>query len=459
MNQPAPDLDGRLYRRGDGGYAEARLDAVWNMRKPDRYPAAILLAASDADVVAAVALARRENLSVSVRSGGHSWVGNAVRDDVLLVDLSRLRGIEVDAEARTAAIRPATRGPELLDELARHGLFFPTGHASTVGLGGFALGGGYGWNSRTFGPACLSIRAIDVVLADGTLVHADDESHPDLMWAVRGSGPGFFGIVTRLHLDVYPRHERIFRSSYVYPLELRDEVFGWSLDELAGLPAAVEMSAKVGFSPGYSQPAVTLNAVAFCAGGTGPELLDMLESAPFRGRASRSTVMAPMTMTDLYAAADSGTPKGWRYAVDGIWCDGPADAVIAAAGPVLDVPSASSFLLWMLWGHFPEVASACWSTQAPLYLSPNAVWSDPADDLRHEQWAHAALAEMAPVSRGLQFSDNNLADRPDNGLSDEHQRRLEQIRSVFDPGGRFCTYMTPAESTTSLALSRRRAAV
>jgi FAD/FMN-containing dehydrogenase len=459
MNKPAQDLDGRLYYRGDAGYEAARLDAVWNLRKPDRHPAAILLAASDADVVAAVALAQREDLSVSVRSGGHSWVGNAVRDGVLLVDLSQLRGIEVDAGARTAAVRPATRGPELLDELARHGLFFPTGHASTVGLGGFALGGGYGWNSRTFGPACLSIRAIDVVLADGTFAHADDESHPDLLWAVRGSGPGFFGIVTRLYLDVYPIHEQIARSSYVYPLDLRDEVFGWSLDQLAELPAAVEMSAKVGFSPGYSQPGVTLNAVAFCADGAGPELLDMLESAPFRDRASRSTVMAPMTMTDLYAAADSGTPKGWRYAVDGIWCDGPADAVIAAAGPVLDIPSARSFLLWMLWGHFPEADNACWSTQAPLYLSPNAVWANPADDLRHEQWAHAALAEMAPVSRGLQFSDNNLADRPGNGLSDEHQRRVERIRAVFDPGGLFCTYMTPAESTTSLAVSRRHAAV
>lgn len=459
MQKPAQDLDGHLYRRGAAGYEEARLDAVWNERKPDRYPEAILLAASDADVVTAVALAHRENLAISVRSGGHSWVGNGVRDGVLLVDLSEMHGIEVDAAARTAAVRPATRGPQLLAELARHGLFFPTGHASTVGLGGFALGGGYGWNSRTFGPACLSIRAIDVVLADGTFVRADDETHPDLLWAARGSGPGFFGIVTRLHLDVYPVHERIARSSYVYPLDLRDEVFAWSLDQLPRLPAEVEMSAKVGFSPGYDQPAVTLNAIAFCAGGAGPELLDVLDSAPFRGRASRATVAAPMTMTGLYTAADSGTPKGWRYAVDGIWCDGPADAIISVAGPVLDIPSANSFLLWMLWGHFPEAGNACWSTQAPLYLSPNAVWRDPADDLRHEQWAHGALADMAPVSRGLQFSDNNLADRPDNGLSHDNQRRLERIRSLADPDGLFCSYMTPAESTTSLALWRRHAAV
>lgn len=459
MQQDTLSLDGRLYRRADDGYEAARLGAVWNERKPRRYPAAILIAGSDADVVAAVQLARQEGLSIGIRSGGHSWVGNAVRDDVLLVDLSELQGIEVNPNERTAAVRPATCGPQLLEALAPHGLFFPTGHASTVGLGGFALGGGYGWNSRTFGPACLSIRAIDVVLADGALVHADDENHPDLLWAVRGSGPGFFGIVTRLHLRVHPIHEQILRSSYVYPLELRDEVFDWSLEQLTDLPAAVEMSAKVGFSPGFDKRAVTLNAVAFCANGQDARLLEVLETAPFRERALRSTTAAEMTMTDLYAAADSGTPQGWRYAVDGIWCDGPAASVIAAAGAVLDVPSDNCFLLWMLWGHYPEADNACWSTQAPLYLSPNAVWKDPADDLRHEQWAHAALGEMGSVSKGLQFSDNNVADRPDDGLSPTNQARVERIRASYDPHGLFCSYMTPAESTTSLALSRGHASV
>jgi FAD/FMN-containing dehydrogenase len=454
MTAQVQTIDGRLYRRDDPGYEQARLGAVWNERKPNRFPAAILVATSDADVVAGVRLARSENLAVSIRSGGHSWVGNGVRDDTLLIDLSELRGVEVDVDSRTASVRPATRGPELLDALAGHGLFFPTGHASTVGIGGFALGGGYGWNSRSWGPACLSIRAIDVVLADGTLVHAGDETHPDLMWAVRGSGPGFFGVVTRMYLNVYPIHHQVLRSSYVYPIESRDEVFSWTLDGLAEVPPAVEMFAKVGFSPGFEGPAVTLNAVAFTNDTYGPDVLHRLESAPFRKYALRSTVAAETTMTGLYAAADSGTPPGWRYAVDGIWCDGSATAVIAAAAPLLEVPSSASFLLWMLWGHYPEAANACWSKQAPLYLSPNAVWQDPADDLRHERWAHGALVELGSISQGLQFSDNNLADRPDDGLSKPNQVRLESIRATFDPDGLFCSYMRPEQSTTALALSR-----
>jgi FAD/FMN-containing dehydrogenase len=454
MSAVTTHFDGRLLRRGEPDYESARLGAVWNERKPDRYPAAIVLATSDRDVVAAVKLAIAEQLRISIRSGGHSWVGNGVRDDVLLIDLSELRGVEVDAAARTAAVRPATRGPELLEALAEYGLFFPTGHASTVGIGGFALGGGYGWNSRSWGPACLSIKAIDVVLADGSLVHADDDSHPDLMWAVRGSGPGFFGVVTKIHLNVYPIHDRVLRSSYVYPIALRDEVFSWTLDGLADVPPAVEMFAKVGFSPGFEGPAVTLNAVAFTNETYGPEVMQRLESAPFRRSALRSTVAAETTMTGLYTAADAGTPPGWRYAVDGIWCDGPAAEVIAAAAPLLDVPSAASFLLWMLWGHYPEAENACWSKQAPLYLSPNAVWQDPTDDLRHEQWAHGALAELASISQGLQFSDNNLADRPDDGLTTPNLLRLETIRAQYDPEGLFCSYMRPEQSTTALARSR-----
>ena len=100
----------------------------------------------------------------------------AVRDAVLLVDLSGMQGVEVDAAARIAVVRRPPVARSYSANSAKYGLFFPTGHASTVGLGGFALGGGYGWNSRTFGPACLSIRAIDVVLADGSFVHADDRA-------------------------------------------------------------------------------------------------------------------------------------------------------------------------------------------------------------------------------------------------------------------------------------------
>ncbi|MCP9955586.1 FAD-binding oxidoreductase [Actinomadura madurae] len=453
---PARTVRGAVIRRGDTGYEEARLAAVWNERKPDRFPAVIVIAEDEQDVVRAVRLARSEGLRVSIRSGGHSWVGNGVRDGGMLIDLSRLQEITVDPEARTAAVQPAAKGPAIQGALAPHGLFFPTGHAPTVGIGGFILGGGYGWNSRHLGPACLSIRAIDVVLADGTLVHATDETHPDLLWAARGSGPGFFGVVTRFHLRVHERPAKIVRTVHSYPLALRDEVLAWSYDLLEQLPTTVEFSAKVGFTPDLGVPTVSLTATAFCTSEHGPEALALLETAPFRDRAVRSTVRQETTIEELYDIADRLTPEGLRWSVDGVWADGTAEEILAAATPVFDtIPSGNSFVLWMLWGHYPPRPDACWSIQAKAYVSPNAGWNDPAEDLRHETWAHGSLAAMQHMSKGLQFSDNNVADRFDLGISVENAERLEQIRAAYDPEGLFRTYMSPAESTTALAAANR----
>jgi len=450
-------LDGRLLRRGEPGYEEARMAAVWNARKPARFPDAILLAASAADAAAGVRLARAEGMRVGIRSGGHSFVGNGVRDGGLLIDLSALRTVGYDPATGLASVGPRAAGPEVNAVLGRHGRYFPSGHAPTVATGGYILGGGYGWGSRRWGPACLSIEAIDVVLASGELVHADDGSHPDLLWAARGSGPGFFGVVTRFYLRTYPAATRILRSVYVYPMDLRDDVLRWTYELLPELPAEVELSAKVG-PDGTGGSAATMTAFAFQDSGSDPRALHVLGKAPFLERAVRATVAEQVTLADLYAAADRLNPGGNRWAFDGIWCDAPAAEVVAAAAPMLGTlpDDGLSFVLWMLWGGYPEQPNACWSVQAPLYLSPNAGWTDPADDLARESWVHDSLRDIQHLSRGLQFSDNNVADRPDRGLSPGNAERLEAIRSAYDPGGLFHSYMAPPESTTALGRSRHR---
>jgi len=450
-------FDGAFLTKGAPGYEEARRGAVWNGRKPDRHPDAILLAASDRDVRMGVRHAATHGMKVSVRSGGHSWIGNGVRDGGLLIDLSALQEVTVDAANRRATVRPAVQGRVFNARLAADGLVFPSGHCPSVGVGGFLISGGYGWNSRHLGPACFSVEAADVVLADGTPVHATDETHPDVMWALRGSGPGFFGIVTRFHLRVHPRYEQVLRSAYVFPRELRDEVLAWSYETVPSISTQVEMSAKVGFTPGVESSTTTITVAAFCGPGQGAELLRPVEKAPFIDRAIRTVERLPSTLDDLYALSDGLTPKGRRYAVDGVWTEAPVRQVLDAGREVLDgLPTRESFLLWMLWGGQPTRENACWSTQARLYFSPNAVWTDPADDLRNERWAHEALTAMAPVARGTQFADANPADRPDHGLEPEPAVRLERLRELYDPQGLFRTYLTPAESTTALAKQRCR---
>jgi FAD/FMN-containing dehydrogenase len=156
------------------------------------------------------------------------------------------------------------------------------------------------------------------------------------------------------------------------------------------------------------------------------------------------------SMAQLYDIADRLNPAGMRWAVDGVWVDGPAEEILTAAQPVLnDIPEGENFVLWMLWGRYPPRVDACWSAQAKAYLSPNAGWRDPDLDLQREQWVHGSLGAVQHLSRGLQFSDNNLADRYDLGLSAENLERLEKIRAAYDPEGLFRSYMTPDESTTA----------
>ncbi|MFT4210521.1 MAG: FAD-binding oxidoreductase [Microbacterium sp.] len=453
-------FDGTFVRNDSPEFEQARLEAVWNGRVPSRRPAAIVQARTAADVQAAVRLAAREGWRISVRSGGHSWIANGVRDDTLLIDLSALDEVAVDAAGQRVTIQPGTRVEDLHARLDAVGLVFPGGHYPTVGLGGFLLGGGYGWNSRKLGPACLSVEAVDLVLADGTAIHADDESHPDLMWAVRGAGPGFFAIVTKYYLRAYPAYTQVLRSVQVFDEELRDDVMGWVYEHLAETSPSLEIAGKTTWLEGHDRPVTMLVGVGFCADETPDEIYRVFESHPFRGRALRTADRVPSSLPDLWATAAVGMPKGKRYAVDGVWTEAATSDVLAAARPLVrDLPTRDSFVFWMFWGHYPTQRNACWSTQAPLYFSPNGVWDDPADDLLVERWAHhdlAAFAAHADQGRGTQFSDANPGDRPDRGIEPAQRERLESLRTVYDPDGLLSTYLTPAESATALGAWLRR---
>ncbi|MBZ5739529.1 FAD-binding oxidoreductase [Nocardioides mangrovi] len=451
MKSTTAELTDILLRRGEPAYEDARLDAIWNGRTTRREPAAIVRARSVEDVQAAVRLAAREGLQVGIRSGGHSFVASGLRQDALLLDLSALDSLQIDADRGVARVQPGVRAGAANAALDARGLTFPVGHYPTVGLGGFLIGGGYGWNSRKLGPAALSIVAVDVVLADGSLVHADDETHPDLMWAVRGAGPGFFGVVVCYHLRTYPAYTQVLRSSMVYPETMRDEVLAWSYEALPETSRSLEIAGKVGWSTEYDRPTTSLIGVGFCQDETADEIYEVFESAPFRKHALAVVDRAPSSIAQLHAVAEVGMPQGNRYALDGVWTSAPIDRILAAGGGTMSsIPTPSSFLFWMLWGGYPIRDDACWSTQGTLYFSPNAVWTDPADDLRLESWAHSSLDAFADIDEGAQFSDANPADRPAKGLEPAQAARLEDLRETYDPDRRFVSYLQPHESTTAL---------
>ena len=152
-----------------------------------------------------VRLARERGWQVAVRSGGHSWARWSVREDALLIDLGGLREMAYDETTGIVTARPASRAAtSSRRSWTSCGRIFTGGHCPTVGIGGFLLQGGQGWNARGWGWAAENVVAVDVVTAEGELVRADETQNTDLFWAARGAGPGFFGVVTRFHLRTPP---------------------------------------------------------------------------------------------------------------------------------------------------------------------------------------------------------------------------------------------------------------
>ncbi len=217
----------RFFHRGVDGYEAARRETVWNSLIPQRFPDVIVQACDTDDVVAAIRYARAQGYQVGVRSGGHSWNASHLRDGGMLLDVSRLGHCRVDADAMIAHVGPGVVASAFATDLDAQGLFFPAGHCEGIRLGGYLLQGGYGWNSKVVGPACESVLGLEVVTAEGDTLYCDPEHHPDLYWAARGSGPGFFGVVTSFTLRLHRRPAVLGTCLYLYPVDVADEVFSW----------------------------------------------------------------------------------------------------------------------------------------------------------------------------------------------------------------------------------------
>ena len=203
-------ISGRILMRADSDYEIWRLSMMWQVLKADRYPDFMVQAANEADVIAAVNFAREHGIKIAVRCGGHSWCHSAMRDGGMLLDISSLRDVSIDAPARTATVQPAVNGRELVKLLEPHSLAFPIPHCGMVPMSGYLLGGGLGWNGESWeGMACFSVTAIDIVTPDGTLITADAEHHAEWFLGSTRSGSRIFwsGDEIRLTaLSAFPGH-------------------------------------------------------------------------------------------------------------------------------------------------------------------------------------------------------------------------------------------------------------
>jgi FAD/FMN-containing dehydrogenase len=445
---------GRLLMRGDVGYEQARTGRIFNARRPDRFPAAILTVAGDDDVINGVRLAAERGWPVAVRSGGHSWAAWSLRDDALLIDLGDLRDMSYDPATGIAAVRPAVRGGlELAPFLAERGRAFPGGHCASVGVGGFLLQGGQGWNSRDRGWACQSVVGLDVVTADGALLHADATEHADLLWAARGAGPGFPGVITRFYLRTYPAPAAMWQDTWTFGLEDTTELLSWLHDVLPGLDRRVEPVVAatrlpdVPLHPAVARPdgTVLLLHTTVMAGSDDEAraLLAPLQQGPLAGRELGHDQGATSVAAENLAQT-AQNPEGYRYAVDCTWTDAPAGEL----APLLqqlwsELATEHSFSIWYGWAPRRDLPDMAFSVEANVYVATYAIYPDPADDARYSGWVHRRTAGLAAAcGAGVYLGDTDFTRRQDRFVTDGAYQRLAAIRARRDPRGRFTSWLT-----------------
>ena len=454
MTAPARDrLAGRLLLRGEAGYEQARVGRIFNARRPDRFPAAVLLAEDDHDVIAGVRLAAERGWTVSVRSGGHSWAAWSLRDDALLIDLGRLRDIGYEPATGIVSVRPAVPGGlELAPFLAERGRAFPAGHCASVGLGGFLLQGGQGWNGRARGWACESVVGLDVVTADGRLVRADATENPDLLWAARGAGPGFPGVVTRFHLQTYEAPRVMWHDTWTFRLDDTVELLTWLHGVLPELDRRVEPVVAATRLPdvplydGTPRPDGTVVLLHTTAMADSDEqvvaLFAALQHGPLAGR-ELGHVQGRTSVLEENLAQTAQNPEGYRYAVDCTWTDAPA-RVLAPRLHALwsELDTEHSFSIWYGWAPCRALPDMAFSVEAEVYVATYAIYGDPADDARYLDWVHRQTAALAAHGSGVYLGDTDFTRRQDRFVSDDAYRRLTAIRAERDPSGRFASYLT-----------------
>lgn len=438
-------FDLEVIREGEKRYESARLAAVVNGLKPTRFPAAIALPRNEHEVVLAVQLANQQGWRITVRSGGHSWTGSHLRNGALLIDMSRMQRMQVEASSMSAIVEAGATVDTVLSALTPLGLIFPTGTTHDVGMGGYLLGGGFGWLMREVGPAAQSVVAIDVVTAGGEVVHADAGNNSDLYWAARGSGPGFFGVITRFYLKLYGLPPVLLRARHVYGLTELEGLFRWMYEVPPLMSRRMTLSAHITSGlPGVD--GVGFLVETFVMASTVEEAeagVALLDTCPVRHLALSATVEA-VTPLGVAREAQLDVTEHFRIVADNMWTGAGIEELLNVVRRLVEtMPPPPSHAFWMVWGPRKPLQEMFLDQVEDVYLAVYSAWLDPAEDALFDSWPSTMMGEFEGLSTGLQVNDEGMDRRSSPIASQEHLARFEQIRAKWDPHNRFHHRMGP----------------
>ena len=438
-------LRGKLLTPDSPGYDEAR--AIWNAMI-DRRPALIVRCAGVADVMAAAAFARKHDLLLAVRGGGHNIAGNAVCDGGLMIDLSPMKSVRVNPETRRAYVEPGATLSDFDHEAQAFGLATPLGINSTTGVAGLTLGGGFGWLSRKYGMTVDNLVSVDVVTADARLVRASAEENADLFWGIRGGG-GNFGIVTCFEFQLHPVGPEVQAGLIVFPFEqagmvlrkygefvetMPDDLSVWVVlrkaPPLPFLPADVHGKEVVVFAIFYAGEATQAERVIAPLRSWGTALGEHFGPQPYGAwQRAFDPLLTP------------GARNYWKSHNFTQLSEGAIATIIEYAGR-LPSPHCEIFI-GLLGGQASRVApdeTAYFYRDTKFVMNVHGRWEKADDDQRCISWAREFFSASAPYATGgvyVNFMTQEETARVPAAYGPQVWKRLLELKNKWDPKNLF----------------------
>jgi FAD/FMN-containing dehydrogenase len=428
-------FEGVLLGPDHEGYKESC--RIWN-GMIERTPALVARCASNADVAAAILMARTEELPLSVRGGGHGVAGNAICQDGVVIDFSLMKEVSVDPNVREAVAGPGVLWREFDAAAEAHGLATTGGEVSHTGIAGLTLGGGLGYLMGKHGAVCDNLLSVELVTADGEVVTASEEINPELFWAIRGAGANF-GVVTsfRYRLHLLPG---VLAGLLLHPRDRTAELVEFYREFLRDTPD--ELDTTFGFLNGPDGTPL-VGVVAVYAGPTdeGERVLEPLRKfgPPF------ADLIRPMRYTEVQQMLDAAVPVGNRY----YWKSNFVDILGSELAEVLRqganaMPSPRSIiLLFETKGAIRRVAKGRMAfdhRDANFEMSIIAQWTDKADDASNVAWARNLWTATQPFVMAAVYANHMTSDESAERVKAAYgakYARLASLKARYDPTNLF----------------------
>lgn len=435
----AAGFAGEVITAADAGYEAAR--HIWN-GAIDMHPAVIARCTSTGDVVSAVRSAQETGLVIAVRGGGHSIPGLSTCDGGVMIDLSQMRGVAVDAASRVAHAEPGATWHDFDAATHEHGLATTGGLISSTGVAGLTLGGGIGWLQRAHGLSCDNLVSAEVVTASGEVVHTSSAEEPELLWGLRGGG-GNFGVVTDFGMRLHPVRD-VVGGMMLWPLDAGSRILRAYREWAAELPDtfttmfAVNTAPPAPFVPEALQGRPVVGVMG-CHCGDPAEAERLLST--IRDLTPPVDLFGPMPYPVLQSLADANGPPGRRnhfksgYVAD--ISDGLIDIVLEYGSRMLS--PFSQVHLHQMGGAVARVGendTAFSNRRAGYVYNLIATWTDPSEDEANFGDNRALATALAPFSSGgayVNFMDNEDQARVQGSYGGEKFARLSQLKRGFDP--------------------------